>query len=68
MQTTSAIVRFYGGADTDNLGRKLEEMWEWTDDKLEGIHNYIQWMFPTNERSASIAMHQSSLMTKLRCF
>lgn len=52
IQTTSAIVRFYGGAGTDNLGRKLEDMWEWTDDQLESVHNYIQWMFPSNERSA----------------
>ena len=32
-------------------GRYLRDMWEWSDNKLEITHDYIQWMFPSTERS-----------------
>jgi hypothetical protein len=46
-----AIVVFYsGGADAD--GRTLREILGWSDTTLEGVHDYIQWVFPTRQPSA----------------
>ena len=48
--TIDAVVAFYsGGRDTE--GRTLEDLWSWSDDRLEGVHDYIQWMFPTVQPS-----------------
>lgn len=41
---------FYMG-ETDNRGRTLNEILQWSDEQLEGIHDYIQWMFPSTEES-----------------
>lgn len=49
---TTALLNFYRGTGQDNLGRTLEEMWAWDDHRLEHCHNYIQWMFPSDEPSA----------------
>ena len=46
------IVSFYALKGTDHRGRTLEEMWAWDDDTLEHLHDYIQWMFPTERASA----------------
>src|SRR5690348_63214 len=44
------VVAFYsGGRDTE--GRTLEQILEWNDDLLEGVHDYIQWLFPTRQPS-----------------
>jgi hypothetical protein len=45
------LVEFYKGIGTDNQGRLLTDMHKWSDAKLEGVHDYIQWMFPLQERS-----------------
>ena len=42
----SRIVDFYSGATPDHRGRYLDEILEWSDDDLEGVHDYIQWLFP----------------------
>jgi hypothetical protein len=47
----SAIVRFYRGDGTDARGRTLDEILEWDDDRLEAVHDYIQWLFPLDEPS-----------------
>jgi hypothetical protein len=45
-----AIVAFYqGGRDT--AGRTLAEIVSWNDDRLEAVHDYIQWLFPTPQPS-----------------
>src|SRR5687767_9226697 len=41
----SRLTEFYRGAGTDNWGRSLAEIWAFSDDELEGIHDFIQWMF-----------------------
>jgi Opioid growth factor receptor (OGFr) conserved region len=46
------IVSFYALKATDHRGRRLQDMWMWDDDTLEGVHDYIQWMFPTEQASA----------------
>ena len=45
------IVGFYTGAEPDHRGRQLHEIQAWPDDKLETVHDYIQWLFPLPERS-----------------
>ena len=47
----SRIVDFYRGDATDTEGRMLSEYWTWSDDDLEIMHDYIQWMFPVSEPS-----------------
>jgi len=47
---TDLVVEFYGGG-RDDRGRTLEQLWTWTDDRLEAVHDYIQWMFPTIQPS-----------------
>ena len=48
----SAILRYYQGA-TDDRGRRLEEVVAWPDERLETVHDFIQWMFPLAERSGA---------------
>jgi hypothetical protein len=45
--TTDSIVSFYSGGRDDH-NRTLEAILAWPDDRLEGVHDYIQWVFPTD--------------------
>ena len=45
------IADFYAGSEPDHQGRYLGEILEWSDDELERVHDYIQWLFPLQERS-----------------
>jgi len=45
------IVDFYSGKATDTSGRSLREIHAWDYDKLETVHDYIQWLFPLPEPS-----------------
>jgi hypothetical protein len=47
----SRLVEFYRGEARDTEGRKLEEIWAWDNEKLEEVHNFIQWLFPLPEPS-----------------
>src|SRR5262249_31103665 len=47
----SRIVDFYRGQGTDSEGRSLKEIWTWSDDDLEEVHDFIQWLFPLPEPS-----------------
>jgi hypothetical protein len=42
----SRIVSFYTGASPDSHGRTIDTIWSFDDDRLEGVHNYIQLLFP----------------------
>lgn len=44
------IVAFYSGGE-DSEGRTLAGILGWDDDRLEAIHDYIQWVFPTRQPS-----------------
>ena len=44
------IVAFYSGG-LDTAGRALEGILAWDDERLEAVHDYIQWMFPTRQPS-----------------
>jgi hypothetical protein len=46
------LLRFYDGIGTDHRGRRLEDIWEWDHGRLESVHDYIQWVFPTGQRSS----------------
>jgi hypothetical protein len=48
---SSAIIDFYNGDAPDDRGRFLTEIQSWPDDRLESVHNYIQWLFPLPEPS-----------------
>jgi hypothetical protein len=50
MTSTDAIVDFYnGGRDSD--GRTLEVILGWNDERLEAVHDFIQWVFPSRQPS-----------------
>ena len=44
------IVSFYSGG-VDDRGRRLDEILGWSDERLESVHDYIQWVFPTTTAS-----------------
>lgn len=46
-----AISAFTLGHSPDDRGRKIEQIWAFSDEQLENIHNYIQWLFPLREPS-----------------
>jgi hypothetical protein len=48
--TVDPIVSFYSGG-RDDRGRTLEEIRGWPDERLEAVHDFIQWMFPTVQPS-----------------
>jgi hypothetical protein len=49
--TASPLVRFHRGDGLDARGRRLEDILEWDDHRLEAVHDYIQWLFPLDEPS-----------------
>jgi hypothetical protein len=51
-QLQSKLVPFYLGEQHDRAGRMIQEIWAWDFEKLECIHDYIQWLFPLSEKSA----------------
>ena len=44
------ILSFYSGG-ADDAGRTLAGILAWDDDRLEAVHDYIQWVFPTRQPS-----------------
>lgn len=52
MHGNASLLRFYLGEGTDNVGRRIGDVWRYSRDELEGVHDYIQWLFPLEERSA----------------
>src|SRR5262245_33041228 len=51
MSSADAIVDFYSGG-RDSEGRTLDAILGWSDDRLEAVHDFIQWVFPSRQRSA----------------
>ncbi len=52
MGEKNRILEFYNGEGVDHRGRYLEDIVEWSDERLEYTHDYIQWLFPLTEGSA----------------
>jgi hypothetical protein len=44
------IVAFFRGGG-DAAGRTLDQILAWDDERLEAVHDYIQWLFPLPEPS-----------------
>ena len=44
------IVAFYSGG-YDDRHRRLADILGWSDDRLEAVHDYIQWVFPDRRPS-----------------
>lgn len=44
------LLEFYNGG-YDNKGRRLDDILSWSDEEWENCHDYIQWVFPTKEKS-----------------
>ena len=47
------LVAFYRDGAPDDAGRTLAEILAWDDDRLEAIHDFIQWLFPLPEPSGA---------------
>jgi hypothetical protein len=45
------IIGFLSGGAPDGEGRMLPDMQQWSDQRLESVHDFIQWMFPLMEAS-----------------
>lgn len=45
------IVKFYRNEAVNKAKRRLSTIWNWSDDKLESQHDFIQWIFPLVEKS-----------------
>src|SRR5947208_12141820 len=46
------LLRFYSGEGTDDRDRTIADIWCYSHNELEAVHDYIQWLFPLAERSA----------------
>ncbi len=49
----SPIVAFYRDAGTDHRGRSLGQLQSQSLRELEGVHDYIQWLFPLAKPSSA---------------
>lgn len=49
--TMDQIIDFYAGTGTDHRGRTIDDIWAFDHDQLERVHDYIQWLFPTDRPS-----------------
>ena len=47
------LIAFYRDGARDDASRTLGEILAWDDDRLEAIHDYIQWLFPLPEPSGA---------------
>ena len=47
----SPIILFYINEGADHLGRTHDEILNFSDDKFDACHDFIQWLFPLHEES-----------------
>jgi hypothetical protein len=45
------LVEFYSGRAPDHAGRFVQQIQQWPDERLEAVHDFIQWLFPLAEPS-----------------
>ncbi|MBT9331601.1 opioid growth factor receptor-related protein [Paracidobacterium acidisoli] len=50
---SDALMAFYREGGADDAGRRWEEIVAWPDERLEAMHDFIQWLFPLPERSGA---------------
>jgi Opioid growth factor receptor (OGFr) conserved region len=51
-QLNNSIVSFYRGEAPNISGYTIQEIWAWDVERLECVHDYIQWLFSLSDRSA----------------
>ncbi len=45
------LIRFFRNEESDSEGRMLEDILKYSSDEIEHRHDFIQWIFPTKEKS-----------------
>jgi hypothetical protein len=50
-KASEEILGFYLSQHPDSAGRMIEDIWLWDYRKLEYTHDYIQWLFPLEDKS-----------------
>ena len=50
----SQIVDFLKNTGKDKHGRTHQDILNFSDEQLESVHNYIQWIFPIREMSENV--------------
>jgi hypothetical protein len=53
MSDSCRIIAFYEGSAPDDRGRFVGDILRFDDDRLEDVHDFIQWLFPLLERSGA---------------
>ena len=48
------MLNFLKGNERDVYKRYLKDIWIMSDKQIENTHNFIQWVFPLNERSNAV--------------
>ena len=48
------ILDFLIGSKPDVYNRYLIDIWSMSDEEIENVHNFIQWVFPLNEESRAV--------------
>src|SRR5690348_15032928 len=51
MPPNGTIIGYFSGKAPDDRGRYLRDIQQWPDERLEAVHDFIQWMFPLEEPS-----------------
>lgn len=51
MTPPEAVLEFYGGTGRTPQGHGLQDVWAFSEQQLESVHDYIQWLFPTSAAS-----------------
>ncbi|MBJ6125055.1 opioid growth factor receptor-related protein [Microvirga splendida] len=51
--TAGSLHAFLAGVGRDGRGRSVADVLAFSDDELEAVHDYIQWLFPLPTRSAA---------------
>jgi hypothetical protein len=50
----SAVLGFLEQTSDDHQQRKISDIWKWQDEAWAEEHDFIQWLFPLNEKSMSV--------------
>jgi hypothetical protein len=53
MDSAGLLHAFLANIGTDGRGRNVEEVLTFSDEELERVHDYIQWLFPLPTRSSA---------------
>ncbi len=48
------LLKFLQGIESDSYGRYHKDILNFSDEELENAHNYIQWLFPLQEKSSAV--------------